>query len=119
MASDRIIRRIERLLDQIEHEADEQDWQRVIDLAQEVAGFDPENVDAKAFLQVAEERQSSSHVAPPPPSHYQPSSASAVSASSPTGHPTSFAGGRYLVKDFLGEGGKKQVYLAQDTLLDR
>ena len=33
--------------------------------------------------------------------------------------PTSFANGRYEVKRFLGEGGKKKVYLAQDTLLDR
>ncbi len=32
--------------------------------------------------------------------------------------PTSFANGRYQVKRFLGEGGKKRVYLAQDTLLD-
>ena len=33
--------------------------------------------------------------------------------------PTSFANGRYQVKRFLGEGGKKKVYLAHDTLLDR
>ena len=33
--------------------------------------------------------------------------------------PTSFAGGRYQVNKFLGEGGKKKVYLAHDTLLDR
>ena len=30
-----------------------------------------------------------------------------------------FAGGRYQVNKFLGEGGKKRVYLAHDTLLDR
>ena len=36
-----------------------------------------------------------------------------------TDHPTSFASGRYQVKQFLGEGGNKKVYLAQDTLLDR
>ena len=45
--------------------------------------------------------------------------------SAPTGapatpeQPTSFGDGRYQVKEFLGEGGKKRVYLAQDTLLDR
>ena len=33
--------------------------------------------------------------------------------------PTSFANGRYEVKRLLGEGGKKRVYLAQDTTLDR
>ena len=119
MASDRINRRIERLLDQIEQEADEQNWQRVIALAQEVLGFDPENVDAKAFLQVAEERVSSSGVAPTAPSDSQPSGAPTVSTFSSGGQPTSFAGGRYHVKTSLGEGGKKKVFLAQDTLLDR
>jgi serine/threonine protein kinase len=33
--------------------------------------------------------------------------------------PTTFADGRYEVTKFLGEGGKKKVYLAQDTMLDR
>ena len=33
--------------------------------------------------------------------------------------PTFFASGRYQVKKFLGEGGKKKVYLAHDTVLDR
>ncbi len=33
--------------------------------------------------------------------------------------PGSFAGGRYAVRGFLGEGGRKRVYLAHDTKLDR
>jgi eukaryotic-like serine/threonine-protein kinase len=33
--------------------------------------------------------------------------------------PVSFAGGRYVVRGFLGEGGRKRVYLAHDTKLDR
>jgi class 3 adenylate cyclase/DNA-binding CsgD family transcriptional regulator len=33
--------------------------------------------------------------------------------------PTSFVSGRYQVKRFLGEGGRKRVYLAHDTRLDR
>lgn len=46
------------------------------------------------------------------------------SASSPiptvaSTQPASFAGGRYQVQRFLGEGGKKRVYLVHDTLLDR
>ena len=37
----------------------------------------------------------------------------------PSAQPASFADGRYEVQKFLGEGGKKKVYLAHDTLLDR
>jgi len=37
----------------------------------------------------------------------------------PSPEPTSFANGRYQVKNLLGEGGKKKVYLTHDTLLDR
>ncbi|HEY5638420.1 MAG TPA: protein kinase, partial [Dehalococcoidia bacterium] len=33
--------------------------------------------------------------------------------------PTSFADGRYQVNSFLGEGGRKRVYLARDSKLDR
>ena len=33
--------------------------------------------------------------------------------------PTSFADGRYQVRSFLGEGGRKKVYLAHDEKLDR
>lgn len=42
-----------------------------------------------------------------------------IPAKPPCSQPTSFAGGRYKVKKFLGEGGKKKVYLAHDTTLDR
>src|SRR5262245_37463393 len=34
-------------------------------------------------------------------------------------HPASFGAGRYQVKRLLGEGGRKRVYLAHDTRLDR
>jgi hypothetical protein len=37
----------------------------------------------------------------------------------PSFHPTPFANGHYHVKKCPGEGGKKRVYLAHDTLLDR
>jgi len=37
----------------------------------------------------------------------------------PSPEPTSFVGSRYQVKKFLGEGGKKKVYLVHDTVLDR
>ena len=33
--------------------------------------------------------------------------------------PASFSGGRYQVRKFLGEGGRKRVYLTHDQKLDR
>ncbi len=102
MASDRIQRRIERLLDQIEQEADQQNWQRVRDLAAETLEFAPDNADA-TFLEVAERR-----VAAVGETKF-PNSFSLVAE---TSQPTSFANCRYQVKQFLGEGGKKRVYLA-------
>ena len=50
------------------------------------------------------------------------SPASPVKTSRPSSDsevPTSFANGRYTVKKKLGEGGKKKVFLAHDTVLDR
>jgi ribosomal protein L32 len=50
----------------------------------------------------------------------QPSlSASVPTPAGITKPPVDFANGRYQVKKFLGEGGKKKVYLAHDTELDR
>ena len=47
------------------------------------------------------------------------SSTSPVSSPDASNQPASFANGRYEVRRFLGEGGKKKVYLAHDNLLDR
>jgi len=43
----------------------------------------------------------------------------APEAPTPSFVPTSFADDRYQVKKFLGEGGKKKVYLVHDRVLDR
>ena len=54
----------------------------------------------------------------PPPAPPTPAPSATAPASAPV--PASFANGRYQVKKFLGEGGKKKkVYLAKDTILDR
>ena len=54
MASDRIQRRIERLLDQIEESMDQLDWESVREYAQAVLRLEPENKDAVAYLAAAE-----------------------------------------------------------------
>jgi len=50
-----------------------------------------------------------------PPSEHTPTPTPAPSRALPA----SFDGGRYQVQRFLGEGGRKRVYLAHDTKLDR
>ena len=112
MASERFQRRIDRLLDQIEEAADQRDWQRVRELSNDVLLADAGNSDAQNFLSLAERALSGSPTTPPQAS-------TAATEATPSTQPTSFANGRYQVKRFLGEGGKKKVYLAQDTTLDR
>ncbi len=110
MPSERIQRQIDRLLDEIEAAAASLDWSRVRELADGVLRLDPENEDAKAFLDAANR---DTGVTP------SPMLAPEVERSQAPPLPASFAGGRYAVKSFLGEGGRKRVYLAHDTRLDR
>jgi len=50
----------------------------------------------------------------------QPESLKILTTSAPPKKdPTTFANERYQIKEILGEGGKKKVYRAYDTLLDR
>jgi len=116
MTSDRIQRRVERLLDEAERALDERDWEQARLLAAEALALDEANRDAGTILRAAERlSEATAETAPPSPR------ASAVTAAERTAalEPSSFASGRYAVKRFLGEGGKKKVYLAHDTLLDR
>jgi tetratricopeptide (TPR) repeat protein len=110
MPSERIQRQIDTLLDQAESAATERDWALVADIAQRVLRLDESNDDAHAFLELARDEplETGQEVAPP-----------LVAGTPATDQPTSFAGGRYQVRRFLGEGGKKRVFLAHDTSLDR
>ncbi len=114
MASERIQRQIERLLDQAEEAMGSSDWKSVRDHAKVALGLDPENADALAFLASVEQVLEAESTLQSP----QPGGSPTAPEPSPV-QPTSFANGRYEVKRFLGEGCKKRVYLAQDTLLDR
>ena len=113
MASERVQRRIDRLIDQIEAAADQRDWQLVLRLSEDVLAVEPANADAAVYVGAA--KRNLDPASSPP----QDSPASNAVAQPTTEQPTSFANGRYQVKRFLGEGGKKRVYLAQDTTLDR
>jgi hypothetical protein len=116
VTSERVQRQIDRLLDEAEAAIAGSDWPRVRDRATNALALDPENQDAKSYLAAADRasqpatssREDALAGTPVP----APAAATAV-------QPASFANGRYTVRRFLGEGGKKRVYLAHDTLLDR
>lgn len=113
MASERIQRQIDRLLDEAETAFAQRDWSGLQERPQDALALDPENGDALTFLAAAQKGLATSG-AEAPTARAVPSPG-AIS----TTQPTSFADGRYQVQRFLGEGGKKMVYLAHDTLPDR
>jgi hypothetical protein len=116
MPSERIQRRIDALLDEVDQAVADHKWEVARDSARAVLGMDPANADALAYLDAAEAAlggSRDSHIASEPRTALHPP----VAAAPP--EPTAFCDGRYEVKRFLGEGGKKRVYLASDTLLDR
>jgi len=90
-------------------------------LAGAALSFDPDNEDALAFLDAAERALELSDG--PSAESSDNADVSVVTTkhevSEPASTPTSFANDRYRVSKFLGEDGKKRVYRAHDTLLDR
>ncbi|MCH7735463.1 MAG: hypothetical protein IH961_09660, partial [Chloroflexi bacterium] len=117
MPSERVQRRIDRLLDEAEEAADGADWDRVRYLCDQVLRLDPDNEDAKTFAEAAQ-RDTGLVAAPERKNEPKNASDSTPTVAEPEA-PTSFANGRYEVTGFLGEGGKKKVYLVHDTTLDR
>jgi serine/threonine protein kinase len=112
MPSERIQRQIDAALDEAEAAFSAADWGRVRDYSDRVLRLDPDNEDARHFLEAANR---DTGVASPAPAAASPP----AEAAKQTTQPASFAGGRYQVRRFLGEGGKKRVFLAHDTRLDR
>jgi hypothetical protein len=111
MAGGRIELLVTQLLDEAQQAYVEGRWDVVRDRAGKVLGLDPDNVDARALL-VAAERQTDTSGA-------SENAVGVQAAEAVEQVPESFADGRYVVRRFLGEGGKKRVFLAHDSLLDR
>src|SRR6266545_4484093 len=114
VTSERIQRQIERLLDEADKAFTVRDWAALLDSANDVLSLDSENSEARTYLAAAERNLGGAKAAASPSTEQ----AEAQGSSSPP-QLTSFVNGRYQVQRFLGEGGKKKVYLAHDTLLDR
>ena len=113
MTTERIQRRIDALLDEAEAAMSADDWPLVANKARAVLASDPDSEDAQTFLKMAEANLGSTTPSTPAPAAPTPTTAA------PAAHPESFVAGRYHVRRFLGEGGKKKVFLAHDESLDR
>ena len=73
MTTERIKRRIERLLDQVEEAADSKNWQEVHDLSRETLAVHRENAGAVAFLEMAPRTCLGLQPRQPPPQRRPPS----------------------------------------------
>jgi hypothetical protein len=118
MPSERVQRRIDALLDEADEAISRRDWQTARELADAALGFDPDNDEATGFLLAAERALGTSGGAVSAQPDEAPTTET-PSPADPAEAQTSFANDRYQVSKFLGEGGKKRVYQAHDTLLDR
>ena len=119
MASERVQRQIDRLLDEAEDALAQFDWEAVRRRAEAVLALDPENTDALTFEAAATRAMATPPVPTSAPAAGTTGAAEAAPGSASDPLPASFAAGRYVVQRLLGEGGKKRVYLAHDELLDR
>ncbi len=104
MASDRIQRRIDLLLDEADEAVSRLDWSAVRDRAQAVLAFAPEHREALAYLDAARRAQDDGGTSQP-----ELKSIPDQPIVEDPQQPSSFANGRYQVKRFLGEGVKKKV----------
>ncbi|MEZ4552301.1 MAG: protein kinase [Dehalococcoidia bacterium] len=111
MLSERIQRRVDALLDEADAAISARDWGLALNLARDALAFDPDNADALDYERAALQRLDSGEA--------DATSEVPPATGIPTSQPAFFAGGRYQVHRFLGEGGKKRVFLAHDTRLDR
>ena len=120
MPSERVQRRIDSRLDNAEQAIESNDWEVVLERVRSVLALEPDNADA-VFYRDAAARASNGIVTGDAGTGEAGITADVVAAEPATGAdmPTSFADGRYEISKLLGEGGKKKVYLAHDTVLDR
>ena len=113
MPSERMQHRIDAFLDEADEAAARKEWATVAENARAVLAIDDTNEDALSFLKMAE----ANVVSRTGDSQSEPAAVERSRQVQPL--PVAFGNGRYRIARLLGEGGRKQVYLARDTTLDR
>ena len=113
MVSERIQGRIDRLLNQADEAADARRWNEVLEPVRAILALDKQNEDALALRKMAEAAADGS------PTATAADLLNRVDDRPNASPPVSFVAGRYRVERFLSEGGRKRVFLAHDTTLDR
>src|SRR5262245_47720671 len=118
MPSERVQRHINQLLDQAEAAIAAGDWETARRHAASILALDPQNEDGALYLAAADRALAGPAAASPPSPRSPARGEGAVLPSPSTGEgggggetsppPAAFGKGRYQVKRFLGEGGKKQ-----------
>lgn len=116
MPSECVQRQIDRLLDEAEGALSEGAWPAVAETARAVLAIDPGNEDAGAYLRMAQANMDGTSSSLVPPTNLATTSGAPMAGAVT---PETFGNGRCEVVKFLGEGGRKKVYLARHVLLDR
>ena len=115
LSSVRVQRQVVRLLGELEEAVISRRWEAVRDTSHDVLALEPDNVDAQAFLAAAKRAlgEDDSHCV---------SNGTGSSSSVSIDH-SNVSGvvinGRYTLGRMIGEGARKRVYEAMDSLLDR
>ncbi len=115
----RFQRQVARLLDELEDALVARDWGEVQNFCYDVLALEPDNVDARAFLAAAKRALRNSGSDHPTRDSKSSSSSSVDLTPVSSDDLKVLINERYTLGDMIGEGARKRVYIADDSLLDR
>ena len=114
LSSERVQRQVARLLGELEEAVVSRQWEAVRDTSRDVLALEPDNVDAQAFLAAAKRALGEDGADRSAGRDPRPSVSVDLTAVSEV-----VINGRYALGKMIGEGARKRVYEARDSLLDR
>ena len=114
MTTDWMRTQIDQLLAQASEAISRTDWKAARDHAESILGLDPGNADGQGIMAAAERVLG---IGKDSPAEERESTAPLESPQASFTQPVTFSDGRYQVRQFLGERGKKRIDLAHDGTL--